>query len=254
MYTNDKSGYGKYCNSDNGWCGDTEVHRDTQSAEDKYDFEPASCSLDDGLKEQLAISKCAVDYYPRKDLVNIKELGPYHRCLCDVAYDYANTMDVTLCLCDYAYSGQPADQGNCKTAFGIFGKCNACCTNNCGHFCPDECDDGSSSARMEAKGLLDSPAAYDRLRGGIIDVYRISSIIRSVVCVYVTVNPGTASEAATTSNVASSTGLYVMGVLICLALACIASLLCFAICIRPLLAIGPLGGRQKMNGHDSDQL
>ena len=164
IYTNDHSGYGVYCNSDNGWCGDTTAHRDMQSAEDKYDFEPASCLCDEDCQKQLVISKCAVDYYPRKDVVQIDELGPYHLCVCNAKHDDAEGFQ--NCVCDSAYSGQPADRQNCKTAYAIFGKCAACCTNHCEHFCFDDCDGASSPARMEAKGLLDSPTAYDRPRAG----------------------------------------------------------------------------------------
>ena len=31
-----------YCNVDNGWCGDTEDHKNAQSG-DEYDWEPVSC-------------------------------------------------------------------------------------------------------------------------------------------------------------------------------------------------------------------
>jgi len=34
--------YALYCNTDNGWCGDTDAHKNAQST-DIYDFEPTSC-------------------------------------------------------------------------------------------------------------------------------------------------------------------------------------------------------------------
>ena len=32
-----------YCNSENGWCGNTDAHKDAQPDEDIYDWQPTSC-------------------------------------------------------------------------------------------------------------------------------------------------------------------------------------------------------------------
>ena len=133
------------------------MHRDLQS-EDKYDFEPASCLCDEGCKEQLVISKCAVDHYPRKELVLIEELGDYHHCVCGAAHDDEKEL-LWNCVCELAYSGQPADRETCRSSPFTW------------QVLPYV---GDSPARMEAKVLLDAPSAYDQLREG--NVYLIYSI------------------------------------------------------------------------------
>merc|ERR1712087_118187 len=51
--------YALYCNSDNGWCGDTSAHENAQSDEDRYDWAPDSCEAPwDYAPDSLPDAKC----------------------------------------------------------------------------------------------------------------------------------------------------------------------------------------------------
>ena len=44
--------YAKYCNIDNGWCGETNAHKDAQ-ADDRYDWDPKSCQGEKNLTKTM---------------------------------------------------------------------------------------------------------------------------------------------------------------------------------------------------------
>ena len=205
-FTADNSAYGVYCNSDNGWCGDTAAHRDGQS-EDKYDFEPASCSLDDEEQYALALSKCAVEWYPREDdYRSVFLIAEYNKCKCGVQGDL-DSYEMTACLCGYRTSS--------STELA-------------------QCID-QSAARVESKH------SYDRWEPAPQGTETVHLYIISIFCITrsnsktVHANPGAAAVSNAASTVAADTATVMMGSLIALMLACIAGLLCFAICARPLM-------------------